>query len=85
MPGAREAADEVIPEIVRVRRRAPAVPAVHAEIEGWRTVGFLRSAILHDTFRDWGSYLLKLDRYTTWGAEQDFKDGNKLLREKGWL
>jgi glycosyltransferase involved in cell wall biosynthesis len=50
---------------------------VHAEIEGWRTVGFLQNAILHDTFRDWAAYLLKLDRYTTWGAEQDFKDGKR--------
>jgi glycosyltransferase involved in cell wall biosynthesis len=50
---------------------------VHAEIEGWTSVGFLRGALLHDTFRDWGSYLSKLDRYTTWGAEQDFKDGKR--------
>jgi hypothetical protein len=50
---------------------------VHAEIEGWRTVGTLRSVLLHDTFRDWESYLAKLDRYTTWGAEQDFKDGKR--------
>ena len=50
---------------------------VHAEIEGWRTVGILRSPILHDTFRDWATYLAKLDRYTTWGAEQDFKDGKR--------
>ncbi len=50
---------------------------VHAEIERWKTVGFLRNALLHDTFRSWDSYLFKLDRYTTWGAEQDFKDGKR--------
>jgi len=50
---------------------------VHAEIEGWDTVGFLEHRLTHDTFRDWEHYLRKLDRYTTWGAEQDFKDGKK--------
>jgi glycosyltransferase involved in cell wall biosynthesis len=48
---------------------------VHAEIEGWQTVGSLKAPILHDTFGGWETYLRKLERYTTWGAEQDFKDG----------
>ncbi len=48
---------------------------VHAEIEDQRRAGRLRFPILHDTFRGWNHYLAKLDRYTTWGAEQDFKDG----------
>lgn len=51
---------------------------VHAEIQGWRTVGVLRHPLLHDTFRDWASYLAKLDQYTTWGAQQDFKDGRRV-------
>jgi len=50
---------------------------VHAEIQGWRTVGTLRHSLLHDTFRGWPTYLAKLDQYTTWGAEQDFKDGKR--------
>jgi len=50
---------------------------VHAEIEGWKTVGVLRNPLLHDTFRDWASYLAKLDQYTTWGAQQDYKDGRR--------
>jgi glycosyltransferase involved in cell wall biosynthesis len=50
---------------------------VHAEVEGHGSLGELRSPILHDTFKDWPSYLLKLDRYTTWGALQDFKDGKR--------
>ncbi len=50
---------------------------VHAEIEGWRTVGTLGHPLLHDTFRDWPTYLDKLDQYTSWGAEQDFKDGKR--------
>lgn len=50
---------------------------VHAEIEGWKTVGTLRNPLSHETFRDWETYLVKLDRYTTWGAEQDFKDGKR--------
>ncbi len=50
---------------------------VHAEIEGWRTVGVLKNPLLHDTFRDWASYLAKLDQYTTWGAQQDYQDGRR--------
>ncbi len=50
---------------------------VHAEIEGWRSVGTLQEAILHDTFRGWDTYLAKLGQYTTWGAEQDFRDGKR--------
>lgn len=50
---------------------------VHAEIEGYRAVGQLKGALLHDTFRSWEHYLSKLDRYTTWGAQQDFKDGKR--------
>jgi glycosyltransferase involved in cell wall biosynthesis len=50
---------------------------VHAEIEGYRSAGRLNHAILHDTFRSWDHYMAKLDRYTTWGAEQDFKDGKR--------
>ena len=50
---------------------------VHAEIEGWETVGTLKHPLLHDTFRNWEQYLRKLDVYTTWGAEQDFKDGKR--------
>jgi glycosyltransferase involved in cell wall biosynthesis len=50
---------------------------VHAEIEGWQTVGVLRHTLLHDTFRDWASYLAKLDHYTTWGAQQDDQDGRR--------
>jgi len=62
---------------------------VHAEVEGFDSLGLLENPILHDTFKDWPSYLLKLDRYTTWGAEQDFKDGkgagfgNVVLRPLG--
>jgi len=48
---------------------------VHAEIEGYETAGVLRAPLLHDTFRSWDQYLAKLDQYTTWGAEQDLKDG----------
>jgi glycosyltransferase involved in cell wall biosynthesis len=50
---------------------------VHAEIEGYGTSGRLRSPILHDTFRSWDQYLAKLDQYTTWGAEQDYRDGKR--------
>lgn len=48
---------------------------VHAEIEGFHTAGKLRGKLEHHTFRGWEHYLRKLDRYTTWGAQQDFKDG----------
>jgi glycosyltransferase involved in cell wall biosynthesis len=50
---------------------------VHAEITGYRSVGFLKSCLQHDTFRDWNQYLAKLHRYTTWAAEQDFLDGKR--------
>jgi len=50
---------------------------VHAEIEGFRSAGRLKGFLLHDTFRSWEQYLAKLDRYTTWGAEQDLKDGKR--------
>lgn len=50
---------------------------VHAEIEGWGSIGHLENHLLHDTFRGWKQYLDKLDRYTTWGAEQDFRDGGR--------
>ncbi len=50
---------------------------VHAEIEGYGSVAFLEGRLEHHTFRDWEHYLRKLDRYTTWGAEQDFKDGKR--------
>jgi glycosyltransferase involved in cell wall biosynthesis len=50
---------------------------VHAEIGGFRSAGRLAGFLLHDTFRDWEFYLAKLDRYTTWGAEQDLKDGKR--------
>ncbi|MEW6756703.1 MAG: glycosyltransferase family 2 protein [Acidobacteriota bacterium] len=50
---------------------------VHAEIGGFRSAGRLAGSLLHDTFRDWETYLAKLDRYTTWGAEQDLRDGKQ--------
>ena len=50
---------------------------VHAEIEGYGSVGFLKHGLLHDTFRSWEDYQYKMDRYATWGAEQDFKDGKR--------
>jgi glycosyltransferase involved in cell wall biosynthesis len=48
---------------------------VHAEIEGYASCGTLKGRIGHDTFRSWEHYLRKLDRYTTWGARQDHRDG----------
>lgn len=48
---------------------------VRAEIEGWTTVGALQHPLQHSTFRGWAHYLTKLDQHTTWGAEQDFKEG----------
>ncbi len=63
--------------VIRLFRRACRYQdrRVHAEIEGWTTVGALRCPLQHSTFRGWAHYLAKLDQYTTWGAEQDFKDG----------
>jgi glycosyltransferase involved in cell wall biosynthesis len=42
---------------------------VHADVELQGNVGILRECLLHDTYKDFSSYLRKLDKYTDWGAE----------------
>jgi glycosyltransferase involved in cell wall biosynthesis len=43
---------------------------VHAEITGYKTLGILKGYFEHNTFKNWSDYLLKLHRYSRWGAEQ---------------
>lgn len=43
---------------------------VHAEIVGYKKLGQLKGYLTHHTFKDWDSYLQKLNRYSIWGAEQ---------------
>ncbi|MCX7830613.1 MAG: glycosyltransferase family 2 protein [Acidobacteria bacterium] len=43
---------------------------VHAEIVGYKELGKLKGYLIHHTFKDWDSYLKKLNRYSIWGAEQ---------------
>ena len=50
---------------------------VHAEVEVNGPVGQLRHALLHITFRSWDSYLRKIDRYTSWGADEYLKKGRR--------
>ena len=48
---------------------------VHAEVQLNGKVGFLRSPLAHDSYRDFSSYLRKLDKYTDWGAQDLIKKG----------
>lgn len=50
---------------------------VHAEIVGYKSLGLLEGFLVHQTFKDWDSYLFKLNRYSKWGAEQAFLNGQK--------
>ncbi len=50
---------------------------VHAEVEVDGAVGELAHPLLHVTFRSWDSYLHKIDRYTSWGADEYLKRGRR--------
>lgn len=50
---------------------------VHAEVEIDGRVAGLRHPLLHDTFRSFGDYLKKIDRYTRWGAEDLHRRGRR--------
>lgn len=55
---------------------------VHEEIVGDGPIGILKEKLLHYTYRDLTSYLIKADRYTSWGALDRFskmeKSGKKI-------
>ncbi len=42
---------------------------VHAEVVLKGKVGFLKARLAHDSYKDFSSYLRKLDKYTDWGAK----------------
>jgi glycosyltransferase involved in cell wall biosynthesis len=42
---------------------------VHAEVVLQGKIGFLKSFLLHDSYKDFSAYLAKLDRYSDWGAQ----------------
>lgn len=50
---------------------------VHADVEVSGSVGELQHPLLHITFRSWDSYLYKVDRYTSWGADEYLKKGRR--------
>jgi glycosyltransferase involved in cell wall biosynthesis len=50
---------------------------VHAEVEIDGRVAELAHPLLHDTFRGFGDYLKKIDRYTRWGAEDLKRRGRR--------
>jgi glycosyltransferase involved in cell wall biosynthesis len=54
---------------------------VHAEVEVQGPVAELRNPLLHDTFRGFGNYLEKMDRYSDWGARDLLKRGK---RARAW-
>ena len=48
---------------------------VHAEIIAEGSVGRLQGRLLHYTYKDLPTFLAKMDRYTTWGAQDRFERG----------
>lgn len=48
---------------------------VHAEVVLQGSVGFLKSHLLHDSYRDFSAYLTKLDRYSDWGSQDAARRG----------
>lgn len=50
---------------------------VHAEVKGFKKLGSLSGRLEHDTFKGWNDYLIKLHRYSKWGAEQALISGQK--------
>ena len=50
---------------------------VHAEVDVKGSVSELRHPLLHDTFRGFGDYLKKMDRYTKWGADDLHRRGKR--------
>jgi glycosyltransferase involved in cell wall biosynthesis len=56
---------------------------VHAEIETKGEISFLKSKLIHHTYKDLTSYLKKADRYTTWGAFDRFQKFEKQGRRIG--
>jgi len=52
---------------------------VHAEVVLHGRVGFLKTYLLHDSYRDFSAYLTKLDRYSDWGSRDAAKRG------KSWV
>jgi len=50
---------------------------VHADVEVSGKVEELAHPLLHITFRSWDSYLHKIDRYTSWGADEYLKKGKR--------
>jgi glycosyltransferase involved in cell wall biosynthesis len=50
---------------------------VHAEVVLNGRVGFLKSHLVHESYKDFSSYLSKLDKYSEWGAEDLLKTGRR--------
>ncbi|HKY32621.1 MAG TPA: glycosyltransferase family 2 protein [Candidatus Polarisedimenticolia bacterium] len=50
---------------------------VHADVDIAGRVRELRHPLLHITFRSWDSYLRKIDRYTSWGADDLIRRGRR--------
>lgn len=52
-------------------------------------VGVIHERMMHDTYRNWDEYMIALDRYSTWGAEDRFEKGRRFrltdLTVRPWL
>ncbi len=69
--------DAVIRLIKKAECRYPDVQ-VHEEIETSGEVGRLKHPLEHYTYRGLSDYLNKIDRYTTWGAQDRFPRTGKI-------
>jgi glycosyltransferase involved in cell wall biosynthesis len=50
---------------------------VHAEIQGYKKLGAIKGYLKHNTFKDFESYLSKLNRYALWGGQQSYLNGQR--------
>lgn len=50
----------------------------HEKIEIEGAVGRIHEPMMHDTYRSFDEYMIALDRFSTWGAEDMFEAGRRL-------
>lgn len=50
---------------------------VHAEVEGYKSIGFMKNSLLHFTFRSFRQYFPKVEKYTTWAAQTLLRNKKK--------
>lgn len=50
----------------------------HEKIEVEGETGYIHEPMMHDTYRSFDEYMIALDRFSTWGAEDMFEEGRRL-------